>query len=68
VLEGCPGEWVELSIRGQPFQSLGLEHVDPERILTALRAYDLDSAANTSYPTALRRLLAGSVPFSPFGA
>lgn len=68
VLEGCPGEWVELEALGHSLRSLCLEDPDPDRILRALHARQLHPEDNTSYPTALLRLSAGVSPISQSGA
>jgi hypothetical protein len=68
TLDGCPGEWVLLEVGGRQLQSLSLEHPDPARILDVLHARQLHPEHNTSYPTALLRLMAGVSPMSHTGA
>ncbi len=57
LVQGCPGEHVELKIDGEGWESISFEHADPYRVWRAVRALGLENAENTSYPLALKRIV-----------
>lgn len=57
LVQGCPGEHVELKIDGDRWESISFEHADQYRVWRAVRALGLENAENTSYPLALKRIV-----------
>ena len=62
VIGGCPGERVSMLVRDRHWESLAFEHEDPALIVGVLRTLGLDPKSNSSYPTALRRILGLPAP------
>jgi hypothetical protein len=66
ALEECRGEFVELHIGGERWESVAIESEDPMRVLAAVRRLGLHGMRNTSYPVALARIAGASEqPVSP---
>lgn len=57
LIQGCPGERVELKVGGQRWEGLSFEHADPYRVWRAVRSLGFENAENTSYPQALKKIV-----------
>ena len=56
-LEGCTGEWTDVTADGRMTQTVAVESPDAEAVVRARRRLRLDGFVNTSYPKGIGALL-----------
>jgi exopolyphosphatase / guanosine-5'-triphosphate,3'-diphosphate pyrophosphatase len=56
-IEGCIGELTEVVADGKSVRTVAIEDEDPARVMTAVRAMELDRYPNVNYPRGLKQLI-----------
>ena len=58
VIQGCAAEHATLTVDGMRWHSIAIEDDDPDRVRSAVASLDLGPRPNTSYPAALKAMVA----------
>jgi hypothetical protein len=59
---GCQGEHAVLTVRGEQWETMALEHENPETVFAAVQSVGGVDAVNSNYPRALKRICGISEP------
>lgn len=64
-IEGCTAELTEVIADGTEVRTVAVEDVDPDKVIAAVRAMELERYPNVSYPRGLKQLLGLSIRGRP---
>jgi exopolyphosphatase/guanosine-5'-triphosphate,3'-diphosphate pyrophosphatase len=57
AVQGCPGEYVIVTVGAETWESIAFENLDPFRVWRAVETLGLENVENTSYSAGLKKIV-----------